>query len=94
NQSAAIFTVMPCLFTMWQLLVQPVPSTTFTCSYPQSRLTWMHEQDNIHICNVKREGAQGSLTLMINSAKSPCFCIPMVPGLSADHVTCTEKIGG
>lgn len=41
-----------------------------------------------------RGGTKGSLTLMINSAKSSCFCIPMVPRLSGGHVTCVEEIGG
>lgn len=40
---------------------------------------------------------------MINCSKSPGFCIPMVPGLSSQHVTCSqhfffffffEQIGG
>ncbi|KAK2843413.1 hypothetical protein Q7C36_011628 [Tachysurus vachellii] len=65
----------------------------FSKDHQQSRLTWPRMRDNIRICRAER-GTKGSLTLMINGAKSPCFCIPMVPRLSGGHVTCVEEIGG
>lgn len=48
----------------------------YVISKPLSARSWM--------------GTKERPPLMINCSKSPGFCIPMVPGLSGHHVTCSQ----